>query len=167
MHERRMSSFSSRGGLNSEGACASFPGRHIRRLGDSVRIRSSTPYIPGTFDLFHESNGRRAATPGAKALRAARVDDAALDPVEHRLYPAGAGQHQHLAPTRNYIACSVTELARDLATPIQHSMANIKHLIRYLKTTEHDELELCPSIKLESRQSTFDVVTWADSEWAG
>ena len=34
------------GDLNSEGAGVSFLGRHIRRLGDSARIRSSTPIYP-------------------------------------------------------------------------------------------------------------------------
>jgi hypothetical protein len=46
-------------------------------------------------------------------------------------------------------------------------MAKLRHLIRYSKATEQDELELCPAIKLENRECTLDIVTWVDSDWAG
>ena len=118
------------GDMNSEGACVPFLGRHIRRFGDSVRIRSSTHYIIGIFDLFHLSNAQGAATLGATSLRAARVVDTALDPVEHRFHRAVVGQLQHLVPNWNDLAFPVKGLARDLATPTQHSMANLMHLIR-------------------------------------
>ena len=69
------------GDLNSEGASVSFLGRHLRRLGESVRIRSSSHYIPGILDLFHLSNANGDVTLGTKALRAVRLDDTAFDPV--------------------------------------------------------------------------------------
>ena len=46
-------------------------------------------------------------------------------------------------------------------------MANLGQLVRYIKTTEHDELELCPATKLENRECTLNIETWVDSDWAG
>ena len=130
-------------------------------------ISNSQSLYPWYFDLFYLPNAQGTATPDANALRAARADDTALDPVEHRLHRAGVGKLQHLVPIRNELAFSVKELARYLANPAQHSLAKLRHLIRYIKTTGHDELERCPAIKLESRESAFDIVTWVNSGWAG
>ena len=63
------------------------------------------------------SNAKGAVTPGTKALRAVRLDDTALDPVEHRLYRAGVGTLQHLVPIRNDLAFRVKGVGQGLSQP--------------------------------------------------
>jgi len=57
-------------------------------------------------------------------------------------------------------------LARDLQAPTQHSLNKLKHLLRYLRGTQHYKQTVPPTITPQGI-STFDLNVYADADWAG
>ena len=68
---------------------------------------------------------------------------------------------------RGDIAYATKELSRDMIAPTIQSVANLKHLLRYLIGTKMWDLRLCPSYQLSDGNYSLDVSIYTDSDWAG
>lgn len=56
--------------------------------------------------------------------------------------------------------------SRTLSSPTEDDFVNLKHTIRYLKGTEDYGVSIVPK-DVADDEDTFDVTTFADSDWAG
>ena len=76
------------------------------------------------------------------------------------------GKLQWLTYTRPDISYATKELARDLQAPTQHSLNKLKHLLRYLRVSQHYKQTVPPTITPQGI-STFDLNVYTDADWAG
>ena len=68
---------------------------------------------------------------------------------------------------RGDIAYAAKELNRDMIAPTIQSVANLKHLLRYLIGTKMWYLRLRPSYQLSDGNYSLDVSIYTVSDWAG
>jgi len=76
------------------------------------------------------------------------------------------GKLQWLTYTGPDISYATKELARDLQAPTQHSLNKLKHLLRYLRGTQHYKQTVHPTITPQGI-NTFDLNVYAAADWAG
>ena len=106
---------------------------------------------------------RHAATPGHDASHKLIDSEELLSPEDHRLYR----RIVWLSSIRPDIQLAVKELSRGLNLPTEDHRTKMKTLLRYLAGTKPMVLTLRPKIIPHSKQTTFDIDTYVDSDWAG
>ena len=154
-------------GVLEPGTSISFLGRCITRREDSIEMSKATSYIGKMLEQLDILKCRHAATPGTGSLRKLTDSEELLSPEDHRLYRRIVGQLLWLSSIRPDIQFAVKELSRGLTSPTEDHRTKMKTLLRYLAGTKPIVLTLRPKIIPHSKQTTFDIDTYVDSEWAG
>ena len=154
-------------GVLEPGTSISFLGRCITRREDSIEMSMPTSYIDKMLEQLDMLKCRHAATPGTDALRKLIDSEELLSPEDHRLYRRIVGQLLWLSSIRPDIQFAVKELSRGLTSPTEDHRTKMKTLLRYLAGTKPMVLTLRPKIIPHSKQTTFDIDTYVDSDWAG
>ena len=154
-------------GVLEPGTSISFLGRCITRREDSIEMSMPTSYIDKMLEQLDMVKCRHAATPGTDALRKLIDSEELLSPEDHKLYRRIVGQLLWLSSIRPDIQFAVKELSRGLTSPTEDHRTKMKTLLRYLAGTKPMVLTLRPKIIPHSKQTTFDIDTYVDSDWAG
>ena len=154
-------------GVLEPGTSISFLGRCITRREDSIEMSMPTSYIDKMLEQLDMLKCRHAATPGTDSLRKLIDSEELLSPEDHRLYRRIVGQLLWLSSIRPDIQFAVKELSRGLTSPTEDHRTKMKTLLRYLAGTKPMVLTLRPKIIPHSKQTTFDIDTYVDSDWAG
>ena len=154
-------------GVLEPGTSISFLGHCITRREDSIEMSMPTSYIDKMLEQLDMLKCRHAATPGTDALRKLIDSEELLSPEDHRLYRRIVGQLLWLSSIRPDIQFAVKELSRGLTSPTEDHRTKMKTLLRYLAGTKPMVLTLRPKIIPHSKQTTFDIDTYVDSDWAG
>ena len=148
------------------GKTISFLGRNLTNKGDHIDITLAPDYIEAILKEHNLQNCNPVTTPGTASLKQTINDEIPLSKEEHAQYRRAVGKLQWLTYTRPDISYATKELARDLQSPTQHSLHKLKHLLRYLRGTQHYKQTVHPTITPEGI-STFDLNVYADADWAG
>ena len=154
-------------GVLEPGTSIRFLGRCITRREDSIEMSTPTSYIDKMHEQLDMLKCRRAATPGTDSLRKLIDSEELLSPEDHRLHRRIVGQLLWLSSIRPDIQFAVKELSRGLTSPTEDHRTKMKTLLRYLAGTKPMVLTLRPKIIPHSKQTTFDINTYVDSDWAG
>ena len=154
-------------GVLEPGTSISFLGRCITRREDSIEMSMPTSYIDKMLEQLDMLKCRHAATPGTDSLRKLIDSEELLSPEDHRLYRRIVGQLLWLSSIRPDIQFAVKELSRGLTSPTEDHRTKMKTLLRYLAGTKPMVFTLRPKIIPHSKQTTFDIDTYVDSDWAG
>ena len=154
-------------GVLEPGTSISFLGRCITRREDSIEMSMPTSYIDKMLEQLDMLKCRHAATPGIDALRKLIDSEELLSPEDHKLYLRIVGQLLWLSSIRPDIQFAVKDLSRGLTSPTEDHRTKMKTLLRYLAGTKPMVLTLRPKIIPHSKQTTFDIDTYVDSDWAG
>ena len=154
-------------GVLEPGTSISFLGRCTTRREDSIEMSMPTSYIDKMLEQLDMLKCRHAATPGTDSLRKLIDSEELLSPEDHRLYRRIVGQLLWLSSIRPDIQFAVKELSRGLTSPTEDHRTKMKTLLRYLAGTKPMVLTLRPKIIPHSKQTTFDIDTYVDSDWAG
>ena len=154
-------------GVLEPGTSISFLGRCITRREESIEMSMPTSYIDKMLEQLDMLKCRHAATPGTDALRKLIDSEELLSPADHKLYRRIVGQLLWLSSIRPDIQFAVKEFSRGLTSPTEDHRTKMKTLLRYLAGTKPMVLTLRPKIIPHSKQTTFDIDTYVDSDWAG
>ena len=145
------------------GNTINFLGRNITNKGDYYEVSLSDKY---TTDLLHEAgmaNSKAAPAPGTKV---SNTDlEQPLNTEEHKAYRRAVGKLQWMTYTRPDISYATKELARSLTEPTTADQQKLKHLLRYIRGTQHYKFYIRPRVK--TSDITPDVDVYVDSDWAG
>ena len=144
------------------GNTTNFLGRNITNKGDYYEVSLSDKY---TTDLLHEASmadGKPSPAPGTKV---SNTDlEQPLNTEEHKAYRRAVGKLQWMTCTRPDISSATKELARSLTEPTTADQQKLKHLLRYIKGTQHSKFYIRPTVK--TTDITPDVGVYVDSDWA-
>lgn len=69
--------------------------------------------------------------------------------------------------TRPDISCATQDLARSLTEPPTADQQKLKHLLRYIKGTQHYKQYVRPTAKTPMTGATPDIQAFDGSNWAG
>ena len=145
------------------GNTISFLGRNITINGDYYEVSLSDKY---TTDLLQEAglaNSKAAPAPGTKV---SNTDlEQPLNTEEHKAYRRAVGKLQWMTYTRPDISYATKELARSLTEPTTADQRKLKHVLRYIRGTQHYKFYIRPTVK--TSDITPDVDVYVDSDWAG
>ena len=153
------------GGLT-YGKTISFFGRILTNKGDHIDMTLASDYIETILKEHNLQNCNPVTTPGTASLKQTINDEVPLSKGEHAQYRRAVGKLQWLTYTRPDISYATKELAGDLQAPTQHSLNKLKHLLRYLRGTQHYKQTVHPTITPQGI-STFDFNVCTDADWAG
>ena len=82
-------------------------------------------------------NCNPAPAPGNNTLKATSEMEQELNKEEHAAYRRMVGKLQWMTYTRPDIGFATKELARALTQPATADQQKLKHLLRYIKGTQH------------------------------
>ena len=148
------------------GNTVSFLGRNIANKGDYYEISLGDTY---TSELLKETNMilcNAATAPGTVVLKTPAETEQQLTPEEHAAYRRIVGKQQWMTYTRPDISFATKELARSLTEPTTADQQKLKHLLRYIKGTQHYKYYIRPTIRA-TPDLTPDISVFVDSDWAG
>ena len=77
------------------------------------------------------------------------------------------GKLQWMTYTRPDIGFATKELARELTQPTTADKQKLKHLLRYMKGTQHYKQYIRPTVKTSTAEAVPDIQVFVDSDWAG
>ena len=117
-------------------------GRDIHNNGDYFEVSLKPEYITTLLKETKMETSNSASAPRTATLKQSTNDEAPLDAQEHADYRRAVGKFQWLTYTRPDISFATKELARDLQQPTQQSLRKVKHLLRYLRGTQHYKMIL-------------------------
>ena len=63
--------------------------------------------------------------------------------------------------------CNKKEIARALTQPTTADQQKLKHLLRYIKGTQHYKQYVRPTTKTPTAEAAPDIQVFVDSDWAG
>ena len=89
-----------------------------------------------------------------------------LEGDQIQLYRRGVGKAMWMIPLRPDIYYTTKELARTLQVPSKEFMIRLRHLLRYLKGTQHYRFAISPRVQL-SPEVPVELKVAVDSDWAG
>jgi hypothetical protein len=108
-------------------------------------------------------NCNASPAPGTKAT--STDVEQPLTTEEHKAYRRAVGKLQWMTYTRPDISYATKELARSPTQPTTLDQQKLKHLLRYLKGTQHYRLYAIPIVR--TIDSTPDLNIFVGSDWAG
>ena len=148
------------------GQTIQFLGRDIHNNGDFFEVSLKPEYITTLLKETKMEASNPPSTPGTATLKQSTNDDAPLDAQEHADYRRAVGKLQWLTYTRPDISFATKELARDLQQPTQQSLRKVKHLLRYLRGTQHYKMILRTTHTPQTKEP-IDLNIYVDADWAG
>ena len=145
------------------GNSVNFLGRNISNKGDYNEISLATAY---TTELLKEADMLNCNASPAPETKTTSTDvEQPLTTEEHKTYRRAVGKLQWMTYTRPDISYATKELARSPTQPTTLDQQKLKHLLRYLKGTQHYRLYARPIVR--TIDSTPDLNIFVDSDWAG
>ena len=154
------------GDLNSECSQVTFLGRTLKRVGDGIHFIIEKQYFEKMFEEADVNTSRSVNLPGVKSRDVSELARP-LDAAEHALYRRLVGKLQWICPLRPDITFATKECARRLCNPTLEDWTSVTQILRYLVGTTHYVSVLEPAYRLAEMPKTLDIVTFADSDWAG
>ena len=112
-------------------------------------------------------NCNPAPAPGNNTLKATSEMEQELNKEEHAAYRRMVGKLQWMTYTRPDIGFATKELARALTQPTTADQQKLKHLLRYIKGTQHYKQYVRPTTKTPTAEAVPDIQVFVDSDWAG
>ena len=140
-------------------------GRNISdsNKGDYYEISLATTY---TTELLKEADMLNCNASPAPGTKATSTDvEQPLTTEEHKAYRRAVGKLQWMTYTRPDISYATKELARSLTQPTTLDQQKLKHLLRYIKRTQHYRFYVRPAVR--TMDTTPDLDVFVDSDWAG
>ena len=147
----------------SVGNTVNFLGRNIANKGDYYEISLADNYATELINEAGMANSKPAPAPGTKISNTEQ--EQALNAEEHSAYRRAVGKLQWMTYTRPDISYATKELARSLTEPTTADQQKLKHLLRYIKGTQHYKYYVRPTIT--ATEIVPDVGVYVDSDWAG
>ena len=145
------------------GNTVSFLGRNITNKGDYYEISLADNYTTELLNEAAMANSKPAPAPGTKV--SSTEQEQALNAEEHSAYRRAVGKLQWMTCTRPDISYATKELARSLTEPTTADQQKLKHLLRYIKGTQHYKCYVRPTVT--TTEITPDGGVYVDSDWAG
>ena len=145
------------------GNTVSFLGRNIVNKGDYYEISLADNYTTELLNETGMANGKPSPAPGTKV--SITEQEQTLNAEEHSAYRRAVGKLQWMTYTRPDISYATKELARSLTEPTTADQQKLKHLLRYIRGTQHYKYYVRPTVT--STEITPDVGVYVDSDWAG
>ena len=108
-------------------------------------------------------NCNASPAPGTKAT--STDVEQPLTTEEHKAYRRAVGKLQWVTYTRPDISYATKELARSLTQPTTLDQQKLKHVLRYIKRTQHYRFYVRPAVRTMDTTAKLDV--FVDSDWAG
>ena len=152
-------------GLMSDGQVIKFLGRRLQLKDGVIKLFMQDDCLMETFKEHGLENAKPVVAPGVATMQAPD-GVSSLDDTMTNLYRKGVGKCMWLVPLRGDIYYTTKELARHLQSPTLEQMMRLKHLLRYLKGTQHYTLEIAPLVQLEEHVPV-ELKVQVDSDWAG
>ena len=112
-------------------------------------------------------NCNPAPAPGNNTLKATSEMEQELNKEERTAYPGMVGKLQWMTYTRPDIGFATKELARALTQPTTADKQKLKHLLRYIKGTQHYKQYIRPTVRTSTAEAVPDIQVFVDSDWAG
>ena len=147
------------------------------RCAEGIVIAPHEKYVPSLVELYHLSQRTGKATPESTQMDLeGSPEDVLTDGDQHR-FRSALGTLLYISQDRVDIQNCVRNLSQFMASPTKKAESELKHLILYLKRTEHYGI-LLPYTKYKSKKAeillqpdSLDDVdaleSWSDSDWAG
>jgi len=155
-------------GVLTAGKTLKFLGRKLIHRGDHVLVKCLDGYITDVLALYNMEHCKGGNTTGTSLVKCPLNGDEALDWDGHRLYRTAVGKLIWLCTVRPDIDFAVKELSRAVQLPTEEDLAKMKHLLRYLKKTEHLSLQLKPTHTLSNDPTApIEICSYGDTDWAG
>ena len=145
------------------GNTVSFLGRNIANKGDYYETSLADNYTTELLNEAGMANSKPAPAPGTKVSNTEQ--EQALNAEEHSAYRRAVGKLQWMTYTRPDISYATKELARSLTEPTTADQQKLKHLLRYMRGTQHYKYYVRPTVT--ATEITPDVGVYVDSDWAG
>ena len=149
------------------GNTISFLGRNICNKGDYYEISLADSYTTQILEEASMLNCNPAPAPGNNTLKATSEMEQELNKEEHAAYRRMVGKLQWMTYTRPDIGFATKELARALTQPTTADQQKLKHLLRYIKGTQHYKQYVRPTTKTPTAEAVPDIQVFVDSDWAG
>ena len=149
------------------GNTISFLGRNICNKGDYYEISLADSYTTELLEEASMLNCNSAPAPGNNTLNATSEMEQELNKEEHAAYRRMVGKLQWMTYTRPDIGFATKELARALTQPTTADQQKLKHLLRYIKGTQHYKQYIRPTAKTPTAEAVPDIQVFVDSDWAG
>ena len=147
----------------SVGNTVNFLGRNIGNKGDYYEISLADIYTTELLNEAGMANSKPAPAPGTKISNTEQ--EQALNAEEHSAYRRAVGQLQWMTYARPDISYATKELARSLTEPTTADQQKLKHVLRYIKGTQHYKYYVRPTIT--ATEIVRDVGFYVDSDWVG
>ena len=145
------------------GNSVNFLGRNISNKGDYYEISLASSY---TTELLKEADMLNCNASPAPGTKTTSTDvEQPLTTEEHKAYRRAVGKLQWMTYTRPDISYATKELARSLTQPTTLDQQKLKHLLRYIKGTQHYRFFVRPVVR--TMDTTPDLDVFVDSDWAG
>ena len=127
------------------GNTVSFRWRNISNNGDYYAISLADNY---TTDLLKEADMLNCNAAPATGTKAASSEmEQPLTKEQHSAYRRAVGKLQWMTSTRPDISYATKELARSLTAPTTADQQKLKHLLRYIKGTQHYKPYVRPTVR--------------------
>ena len=149
------------------GNTISFLGRNICNKGDFYEISLADGYATELLEEANMLNCNPAPASGTNTLKATSELEQELNKEEHAAYRRMVGKLQWMTYTRPDIGFATKELARALMQRTTSDQQKLKHLLRYIKGTQHYKQYVRPTTKTPTAEATPDIQVFVDSDWAG
>ena len=142
-------------------------GRNICNKGDYYEISLADSYTTQLLEEANMLNCNSAPAPSNNSLKATSEMEQELSKEEHAAYRRMVGKLQWMTYTRPDIGFATKELARALTQPTAADQQKLKHLLRYIKGTQHYKQYVRPTVKASTAEAVPDIQVFVDSDWAG
>ena len=149
------------------GNAISFLGRNICNKGDYYEVSLADHYTTEPLEEANMLNCNPAPAPGNSTLKATSEMEQEPNKEEHAAYRRMVGKLQWMTYTRPDSGFATKELARALTQPTTADQQKLKHLLRYIKGTQHYKQYVRPTTKTPTAEATPDIQVFVDSDWAG
>ena len=148
-----------------EGANVKFLGRRVTLREGVVEIYMNEDYVQQILKEHGLENANSVVPPGLQSVTTPETVSA-LEEYQIQLDRRGVGKAMWMVPLRPDIYYTTKELARTLQEPTKESMIRLRHLLRYLKGTQHYRFAIYPRVQL-SPEVPVELKVAVDSDWAG
>ena len=119
-----------------------------------------------TTELLKEADILTCNASPAPGTKTASTDvEQPLTTEERKAYRRAVGKLQWMTYTRPDISYATKEPARSLTQPTTLDQQKLKHLLKYIKGTQHYRFYVRPTVR--EMDTTPDLTVFVDSDWAG
>ena len=144
---------------------------------EGIVIAPHEKYVPILVELYQLSHRAGKATPESTQMDLEGPPEEILTGGDQHRFRSALGTLLYISQDRVDIQHCVRNLSQFMASPTKRAESELKHLILYLKRTEHCGI-LLPYLKYKSKKAEIllqpdnleevdALESWSDSDWAG